>query len=424
MEKKMTNQTGSQIFSKKRLLRFVATCIASLSFLLWTSNTFAQFTFVHITDLHVSDAVSLVNSYDTNAMKFQCYIKEFANLNPRPAFVIASGDITNVGNEAPDGMYPTLTKYLYHGSFTKPGIGAYFIDSAHTIPIYFTPGNHDYYTSLTAIPTSNATLSYYPKYIAPDTDYAITYNNAIIICMRSGIDGSYFDDTDYSNPEGKGITNAQFSWLRTVLKANSSKRKIIVMHHPPVNGNGTLYDGTPYTAILDTADGSILTNRTNLLNLCDSTQVDIALAGHVHQNIVVNRKGTVVAENCTTCGTRYVQTAGAFNGAYRIITVGSSFVTVGTPLLACNTITNVDEYSNSFDILIHPNPAINKIEIEITLQAIPMNIEVLNIEGQVIKNINTNERLTTIDVSGFAKGMYFVKVKTGNEVLMKKFVKE
>ncbi len=41
-----------------------------------------------------------------------------------------------------------------------------------------------------------------------------------------------------------------------------------------------------------------------------------------------------------------------------------------------------------------------------------------------IKSINAEETHTTIDISGFARGMYFVKVKNENGVEVKKFIKE
>jgi len=41
-----------------------------------------------------------------------------------------------------------------------------------------------------------------------------------------------------------------------------------------------------------------------------------------------------------------------------------------------------------------------------------------------IESIIANEINTTIDVSGFAKGMYFVKVKNENDIVLKKFIKE
>jgi len=38
--------------------------------------------------------------------------------------------------------------------------------------------------------------------------------------------------------------------------------------------------------------------------------------------------------------------------------------------------------------------------------------------------MNTEEVHATLDISGFARGMYFIKVKTEKGVAVKKFVKE
>src|ERR1017187_829975 len=84
----------------------------------------AQFTFVHITDLHVASVPSLVNSCDLNGVMAKCYLQKFNNLVPKPDFVIATGDISNVGNSFPV-MYSVLTQYLFPPTLTNPGIGAY-----------------------------------------------------------------------------------------------------------------------------------------------------------------------------------------------------------------------------------------------------------------------------------------------------------
>ncbi|MEI6882853.1 MAG: hypothetical protein WCO02_00090 [Bacteroidota bacterium] len=63
---------------KTQILLFATVCIATMS-------SFAQFSFIHISDIHVSSTPS-PNS-DTNAQYFQCAIKEFAKLSPKPAFV-------------------------------------------------------------------------------------------------------------------------------------------------------------------------------------------------------------------------------------------------------------------------------------------------------------------------------------------------
>ncbi|MGD0711061.1 MAG: T9SS type A sorting domain-containing protein [Bacteroidales bacterium] len=83
--------------------------------------------------------------------------------------------------------------------------------------------------------------------------------------------------------------------------------------------------------------------------------------------------------------------------------------------------TGINELTSSLNTTIYPNPAKTKITIETSQQAL---IEILNIQGQIIKTMPTNVNKTIIDVSSFTNGMYFVKVKTENDMTVKKFVKE
>ena len=83
--------------------------------------------------------------------------------------------------------------------------------------------------------------------------------------------------------------------------------------------------------------------------------------------------------------------------------------------------TGITEINSENTINIFPNPAIDNLTIETPQKS---EIEILNIEGQIIKSISVNNNHTSIDISSFARGMYFVKVKTENGVEVKKFVKE
>jgi 3',5'-cyclic AMP phosphodiesterase CpdA len=385
-------------------------------------GSFAQFTFVDLSDLHITDIPTPAS--DTNAQYFQCYIKEFANLIPKPAFVAVSGDIGDIGSMAPDGMYPTLTQYLFPPSQTNPLPGGYFIDSAQTIPIYFTPGNHDYWYAFETneTPLSNDTLAYYSKYVTQDTDYVITTDIAVIVLLRSGHDTPTFGDPP--NPDsvkGNGLSDEQCGWLRNILSANSNKRKIIVMHHPAVNAAGTNSDGTPVTFVIaDTAQCSISNNRTTFLNICDSNHVDLVLNGHEHQNVVADRQGNIVDENWPD-GTRYVQTAAAFNRSYRIITVSSTFVTVGAPQRSCNATSDVNELSNQADISVFPNPAGDQLTIGCNQKA---TIEILNIQGQIVSATQHSEIRSIIDLANLSKGIYIIRARTDNGIIIEKFIKE
>jgi len=81
----------------------------------------------------------------------------------------------------------------------------------------------------------------------------------------------------------------------------------------------------------------------------------------------------------------------------------------------------INEFGNSSDISIFPNPASNSITIETPQKSF---IEILNPQGQLIQRINTCGNNLTIDVSAFAKGLYFVKIKTEEGFAIEKFVKE
>jgi len=391
------------------------------------NESFSQFNFVHITDMHVSDGNSYVNASDVNGVVFNQMLSTIRNLTPKPAFVVASGDLVNAGS-AGNGAFPNFTQYLFPQQVTNPQPGDFFIDSAKTIPIYFTSGNHEYYTTLYP-PLSTSGLVNYTTYIAPAIDYSITYNNAEILFLQSGYDSfrPLWIDADITNPEGSGLSDNQCSWLRTELSNSANMRKIIIIHHPPVDIVGTNADGTPSVAglVIDPADGSILNNRTTFLNICDSNNVDITLSGHVHQNAVADAAGNAVNENWSG-GTRYIQTAAGMFGAYRIITVDSSFVTVSTPLLL--TVVGIPGYSaEDLDFSVYYNPASENISIFGGNFSGHANIEVgiFNIAGQeVIKQhfASDNELLHVVNASGLSKGFYLLTLRNGNKVFTKKLV--
>ncbi|MEI6766743.1 MAG: T9SS type A sorting domain-containing protein, partial [Bacteroidota bacterium] len=66
-------------------------------------------------------------------------------------------------------------------------------------------------------------------------------------------------------------------------------------------------------------------------------------------------------------------------------------------------------------------PTSNNIIIE---NSHPAVIEILNIEGQLIKCVNANENSTTMDISNLSSGVYIIKVTTDKKILIKKFMKQ
>ena len=76
---------------------------------------------------------------------------------------------------------------------------------------------------------------------------------------------------------------------------------------------------------------------------------------------------------------------------------------------------------NTSFINIFPNPVSDNLTIETTEKA---TIEIINIEGQILKTINTTERQTTINATDLSSGIYIIKVETEKGVAVKKFIKE
>ncbi len=81
----------------------------------------------------------------------------------------------------------------------------------------------------------------------------------------------------------------------------------------------------------------------------------------------------------------------------------------------------INEFSYPFNILVFPNPTKDKITIFIPEKS---TIEILNINGQIIKTIESDNKQTTIDLNNLSSGVYIVKVKTDKEIVTKKIIKE
>jgi len=89
-----------------------------------------------------------------------------------------------------------------------------------------------------------------------------------------------------------------------------------------------------------------------------------------------------------------------------------------------NIITNTPDYLQP-NVSVYPNPAINNLMIESSQPAI---VEISNMQGQLIKTFTINRDKTSIDISAFSSGMYFVKATNEKGMVMvmvmMKFIKQ
>jgi photosystem II stability/assembly factor-like uncharacterized protein len=82
---------------------------------------------------------------------------------------------------------------------------------------------------------------------------------------------------------------------------------------------------------------------------------------------------------------------------------------------------DIEEETSSASILLFPNPATDELNVVFPEGS---EIEIMNIEGQIIKRLLLDEVENTVDISGLAKGVYFIKIENSAKVWVKKFVKE
>ena len=87
------------------------------------------------------------------------------------------------------------------------------------------------------------------------------------------------------------------------------------------------------------------------------------------------------------------------------------------------TSTSINNYENSNNFSIYPNPANDKIKLELNVLKNSI-VSIYNIQGQLLLQQAIKHYQTEIDISSFARGMYFVKVETDKGIVSKKFIKE
>jgi hypothetical protein len=69
---------------------------------------------------------------------------------------------------------------------------------------------------------------------------------------------------------------------------------------------------------------------------------------------------------------------------------------------------------------IFPNPTTDFINIAAPMYA---SIEIFTPDGQLISNVSSRDFCTKIDVTSFHTGIFLVKIRTGNFVVVRKFIK-
>ena len=82
----------------------------------------------------------------------------------------------------------------------------------------------------------------------------------------------------------------------------------------------------------------------------------------------------------------------------------------------------IDDYTLDNSVTVYPNPTTGIVQIKNEELRIN-NLDVYDAYGKLLFTVEVNDNTSSIDLSGYAKGTYFVKVTTEKGVVTKRVVK-
>jgi len=88
----------------------------------------------------------------------------------------------------------------------------------------------------------------------------------------------------------------------------------------------------------------------------------------------------------------------------------------------CDLPVGINDIEKSHNILIYPNPTMDYVIIEGLENE--NTIEIINLQGQIVKNENVSTLKTTIDISALSIGIYTVKIKSTKGIHVEKLIKQ
>ena len=244
-----------------------------------------DFYFVHISDVHVKNKI--FDRSEISKKRFLTILENITHFAKKPAFIVITGDLVHwSGSGLLGGLNcRTVAECLYRKN------GQMYADENWTIPVYMTPGNHEY--------AFTRSLFNYHTYIDPThrkdhNRYIILQSDVALFFLDSG-PNYYANLSILFDWHGLGLSNADITWLNQGLNKYTTWHKIVLMHHPAVGD----------------ADDLFINNRQAFVNLCESHHVELILAGHTHSNHRIFdgnlTKYDMFPLNCNTVPTLYVQ---------------------------------------------------------------------------------------------------------------------
>ena len=94
-------------------------------------------------------------------------------------------------------------------------------------------------------------------------------------------------------------------------------------------------------------------------------------------------------------------------------------------MLTFTTLSNDEFDLAEVNFKLYPNPSSDELNISLENQRQPgeSNLEVYNVLGQRVLSQKLTEQLTTINVQEWNRGVYFVKISSGDSLQTQRFIR-
>jgi hypothetical protein len=425
----------------------------------------SAFTFTIESDEHLYDKKGVRNMY-------QITLANQAKDNPD--FMLTLGDI--FGDDHHPGTITSSEMRAFHKDY-RPYLGSI----CHSVPLFICLGNHegekDYF--LLQTPPDNiavyATLwrkFYYPNpfpdnFYSGNTDtesngigkpenyYSWTWGDALFVVLDA-----YRDQCDTSaKPKNWdwSLGLPQYTWLKNTLENSNAKYKFVFAHHTRGEGRGGITTARYFEWGGYEADGTtwgFSGKRPGwakpIHQLFVDNGVNIFFQGHDHLFAHEVLDGVIYQEVPMPGDSTYkigmLANAGAYvsdtlDGTGHIrVTVSSSCVKVDfvRAYLPADTVSGIHhnrEIAFSYTIgncstqgtkdkdkkqqvIVYPNPAKDKISIDLPEGTKTVQISLINTMGQIL--LQTQSK--TVDLYSIQNGIYFLKVRTDSFEVNKKVI--
>ncbi len=419
----------------------------------------STFTFTLEADEHLYDKKGVDNMYRITLAN---------QAADKPDFMMSLGDIFG------DDHYPTTITPgkldTLHRNY-RPFLG----NLCHSVPFYVCLGNHegenDYYMAQTppnnlCIWGTQARQKYYPNPYPngfysgntqvesygignPENYYAWNWGNALFVVLDV-----YRDECDTSEKPQKwdwSLGFPQYTWLKNTLENSTAQFKFVFAHHIRGQGRGALTNAKLYEWGGYEQNGTSYTFPTKrpgwakpIHQLFKDNGVNIFFQGHDHLFAHEILEGITYQEVPMPADSTYEIGMLANADAYTSDTIGGTghlrvtvtntcvkvdFVRAYLPqdtlsgthhnrevafsyTIGTNCPTSVTEVNNNdYKIIAYPNPANDKLFIQLKNGNEQHHSKLMNALGQMVQETSTNE----MNLSFLPNGLYFLVSKIQNE---------